>query len=239
MKTITWCLFGLLSTSLAVAQDAIHVRVCNAARTPEATLEKAEKEAGFVLGTAGVNVEWLGCSVAVTRQDLGPRDFVLTLAGFSPSPENRRFNKQIMGSAWDVDRGTNESHLTVYYKGVKEFLSRCSCGQEAETGMVLGYAIAHEFGHLFMGKQHTKDGVMRASWGKREVDLMGTHRVRFSADERLRIQSDLAARDRIWSANRTLSVATTQPLAGQKEARRLNLERFVLSRRARLQPGVR
>ena len=206
MKTVTWCIFGLLWSSLAVAQDEIAVRVCNAARMPEATLEKAEKEAGFVLGSAGIDVKWLDCSTATMEPELGARDFVLTLAGFRPGPKEGRIREQTMGL---VDRGANGSHLTVYYKAVLEFANAFGHGQETETDTILGYAIAHEFGHLFMGTAHAREGVMRRAWEKQDMDLMRRHGVRFSTDERLRIQSDLAARDRIWSANRTLSVATT------------------------------
>ena len=196
MRKVTWCLSGLLSTSLAVAQEEISVRVCNTLRIPEATLANAEKEASFVLGGAGLAVKWLDCSTATMEPELGARDFVLTVSAFRPDPKEGRLHKQTMGL---VDRGMNGNHLTIYYSAVAAFVNECGHGQEAEIDTVLGYAIAHEFGHLFMGTKHTPEGVMRPVWEKQNVDQMRRHAVRFSTGERLRVQSNLLARDRVWN----------------------------------------
>jgi hypothetical protein len=196
---------GLVWAGAAAAQQAISVRVCNAVQMPEPTLQEAEKEAKFVLRSAGVEAAWLDCSTSTMERELGARDFVLMLAGFRPTNEGR-FLRQTMGQTWDLDRGTKESHLTVYYNAVKEFVA--IHGYDDELSVILGYAMAHEFGHLFMGKQHSYVGVMRAVWGSGDVELMKQSRVRFSAVERGRIQRELSERDRVWS-NSTL-LATTK-----------------------------
>jgi hypothetical protein len=213
VKTATLCSIGLVWAGAAAAQQEmarqeISVRVCNAVRVPEPTLEAAEKEAMFVLGTAGVGVKWLDCSTATMERELGPRDFVLTLAGFRSTNEKGRFVKQIMGGTWDLDRGTKESHLTVYYNAVKEFVS--NNGKGDELSIILGYALAHEFGHLFMGKQHTHEGVMRRDWGSGDLDLMKQNGVRFSAVERERFQRELLERDGVWNDPTLLAAAKSR-----------------------------
>ena len=173
------------------------MRACNAVQMPESNLARAKVEAGFVLGTAGLSVNWLDCSTATMERELGPRNFVLTLAAFRFTNEKGRFIKQIMGGTWDLDRGTKENHLTVYYNAVKDFVN--NHGQEDALNIVLGYAMAHEFGHLFMGRQHTHDGVMRRDWGAGDLELMKQNCVRFSTAERARIQKELLERDRVWN----------------------------------------
>lgn len=196
MKKVSLCLMGLVCAGVAAAQQQISVRVCNSVQIPEPALEKAEKEARFVMGTAGVEVKWLDCSASTMKRELGARDFVLVLAGFRPTNEGG-FVKQTMGQTWDLDRGTKESRLTVYYYAVKEFVG--NRGRDEELSVILGYAVAHEFGHLFMGKQHTQDGVMRGVWGSGDLELMKQNCIRFSAVERGRIQSELLERDRVWN----------------------------------------
>ena len=197
MRTVSLCLIGLVWSGAAAAQDEISVRVCNAVHIPEPTLERAKAQAGFVLSTAGVSVKWLDCSTATMERELGPRDFVLTLAGFRSTNEKGRFIQRIMGGTWDLDRGTKENHLAVYYNAVKEFVN--NHGQEDALNIVLGYAMAHEFGHLFMGRQHTHDGVMRRDWGAGDLELMKQNGVRFSTAERARIQKELLERDHVWN----------------------------------------
>jgi hypothetical protein len=138
------------------------------------------------------------------KRELGARDFVLVLAGFRPTNEGR-FLKQTMGQTWDLDRGTKESHLTVYYNAVKEFVG--NRGRDEELSVILGYAMAHEFGHLFMGKQHTQGGVMRGVWRNGDLELMKQNCIRFSAVERRRIESELLERDRVWNNPNLLAAA--------------------------------
>ena len=83
-------------------------------------------------------------------------------------------------------------------------------GKGYELSIILGYALAHEFGHLFMGKQHTHEGVMRRDWGSGDLDLMKQNGVRFSAVERERIQRELLERDGVWNDPTLLAAAKSR-----------------------------
>ena len=76
----------------------------------------------------------------------------------------------------------------------------------AGQDQLLGYVIAHELGHLLIGAGHRPNGIMRASWGKNELDALNRRHLKFNDWERNAILHKL-------EAGRTVSadVAGTQP----------------------------
>jgi hypothetical protein len=47
----------------------------------------------------------------------------------------------------------------------------------------MAYAAVHEIGHLLMGKDHSRTGIMRAEWGKAEYGEMAQRGLAFSDAE--------------------------------------------------------
>jgi hypothetical protein len=37
---------------------------------------------------------------------------------------------------------------------------------DGDAGVLLGFVMAHELGHVLLGAGHTPDGVMQAAWGE-------------------------------------------------------------------------
>jgi len=65
-----------------------------------------------------------------------------------------------------------------------------------DTGVVLGYAIAHELGHILRNEPgHGGNGVMKAAWGSADIVRMLQHALAFSKQDRAYIQAGLAARE--------------------------------------------
>jgi len=59
-----------------------------------------------------------------------------------------------------------------------------------ETGTLLGYAIAHELGHVLLGTPaHSPDGVMKACWRRSDIIPMLQHMVEFSRADAERIHT--------------------------------------------------
>jgi hypothetical protein len=62
-------------------------------------------------------------------------------------------------------------------------------------GCLLAYAAAHEIGHLLLGKEHSRTGVMRAEWGKAEYREMAQRGLGFSETERQALWQALTPRE--------------------------------------------
>jgi hypothetical protein len=73
--------------------------------------------------------------------------------------------------------------------------------QQAQTGVsvpcLLGYALAHELGHVLMrSNAHSPRGVMRAEWSRAELDRIQHGALKFSeAEAKALCASLLAAND--------------------------------------------
>jgi hypothetical protein len=65
-----------------------------------------------------------------------------------------------------------------------------------DIGVLLGYAIAHELGHLLRNEPgHCGTGVMQAIWRHTDIVVMLQRIMAFSREDRARIQAGLAARE--------------------------------------------
>jgi hypothetical protein len=185
---------GLVWGGLAFAQQAISVRVCNAVHIPDQILDQAEAEASFVLETGGLKVTWLDCSTATMEQTLGPRDFVLCLVAYRFSGAERP-GRRPMGSIFIANR-TEQNYVFVHFASITKTASDHAA--ERQTYQILGYTIAHELGHLFLGGEHTTAGVMQALWDSQTLLLMSKRWIKFTGKERERIQQALDAREKAW-----------------------------------------
>ena len=83
-------------------------------------------------------------------------------------------------------------YATVYAVGVAGLASRF----KTPNAVLLGCTIAHELGHLLLGKNsHTKRGIMRASWTAWEVERIAAGDLGFTAEQRKRIARGWSTRN--------------------------------------------
>jgi hypothetical protein len=187
---------GLFYAGLAHAETDISVRVCNSVHIPEKILEQGKAEARFVLWTGGLDVTWLDCSTPTMPLALGPTDFILGLVAFR-LPGGDRADQRTMGSAVISNR-ERQTFVSVDYDSICKTAG--DHGVEWQTYQILGYSIAHELGHLLLGGGHPRRGVMRATWGSPDLLLMSRREVKFTSQERDRIQQALKTRVQTWSS---------------------------------------
>ena len=176
----------------------IGVRVYNLAEAPDRVLETAQAKAAEVLRSAGIESEWFVCPLSPEEQTAteecmaasGPATLVLKLA---PNEVAKQFyaSKHSLGFALLSDRGRPTSDAWVFYERV---------GAQAQDGgcympTILGYAIAHEIGHLLLGEgSHTSSGLMKGFWGKRELRKAEVGELRFSEKQTRRMQAQIRER---------------------------------------------
>jgi hypothetical protein len=160
--------FAGKSDPMATPDPVIKVLVYNLAQTRLATLTGAEREAGRILSQAGVRASWFECPAghsdaeaqAVCQNGWGPNNIGLRIL-VKPTISSNRFQGDHLGFA------VFPALASVYYDDKLRFT-----GDDVGLGLpvILGCFIAHEIGHLLLGSNsHSKQGVMQAEWGERQI----------------------------------------------------------------------
>ena len=160
-------LLGFAFPEAAFAADndpspTITVQIYNYSQASPAVLAGAEREAGRILGAAGLRAVWLECPVGPsTTSPQGPcekapdaTDLRLRVLA---APVQNKFQDTVFGFA------VHPVLASVYY----EYAMRRAKSDDAEfeVPIILGCAIAHELGHLLLGSNsHSDAGIMQPRW---------------------------------------------------------------------------
>ena len=173
-------------------QPAITVRVVNAAGIPVQELRQAAAEAERIFHKAGVDSGWLMCSPSPKEpwQDAGchqpNRPGVLNVGVLPPSRET---GVSVSDSSFGITAFSEDGHPTLYayvfYGRVEKEVKNSACSAEA----LLGHVIAHEVGHLLLGRGHAPFGLMSAKWDRKELRKVASGRLWFGDDEAQRLQA--------------------------------------------------
>jgi hypothetical protein len=171
------------------------VLVYNHAHVAPSILAAAEREAGRILGAAGVRIVWVECPMGSTTasaegpcsRKLEPTDVMLRVL---PPPAQHSLKADVFGFAI----GSNLA--SVYYDYAVRLAVEVEY-VEFDARIILGCVIAHELGHLFLGSNsHSGAGIMRSPWGHKQLReaLMGT--LLFTAEQAKLMQAEAPARTR-------------------------------------------
>jgi hypothetical protein len=183
--------FACADVSSARAADpspTIRVRVTNYTEATPATVSKAEREAGRILGEAGLNVVWIDCQLKQTaanptdpcQQELQPTDIVLRVL-----PDHARNGVQDGAFGFAV----LPVLASVYFEHAVS-LAR-NDGAEFETPIILGFVMAHEIGHLMLGSNsHSDTGIMQGQWERKQVRQLMKGDLHFTAQQSKLIRAE-------------------------------------------------
>jgi hypothetical protein len=174
----------LLGTALAGASRSAHaeevsvlrhvpIAVCDLEHVAPEVLVAAESVAADVYRDIGIAIDWIhnGCSAAEGR---------LSVSFVSRGMANIDVSDYTLGFA---ESGTLDA--TVLYDRVRTFARRYRVRYE----VLLGYAMAHEVGHLLLPpRSHSAEGVMRATIN---LEMASERRLRFTAEQGTLIASRL------------------------------------------------
>jgi hypothetical protein len=162
---------GLSVVSLPVkgaelAWKALSVRVYDNADVPKAALRTAFDTAAQALRPADVEVTWISCTVSSGGRCTEPLRRGELMARLVRSGKTADPGDEALGTAL-VDPATGTGVLATVYVDRVERLAR---GSDGDLGTLLGRAMAHEIGHLLMGRAaHAVRGLMRPRWTRAEV----------------------------------------------------------------------
>jgi hypothetical protein len=158
-----------------LAWTGLNVRVYDNADVPKAALRAALETASQTLRPADVEVSWLTCTSSSGGRctvPLGRGELMVRLVRSAQGSGD----DESLGTAL-VDPKTGTGVLATVYVDRVERLAHSSNG---DLGMLLGRAMAHEIGHLLMGRAgHASHGLMRPRWTKAEVARNATIDWRF------------------------------------------------------------
>ena len=150
-----------------LAWKGLDVRVYDNAGVSKATLRAALDTAARTLRPADVEVSWLTCTTSSGGRctvPLGRGEIMVRLVRSAPGAARE---DESLGTAL-VDPKTGTGVLATVYVDRVERLARSS---EGDLGPLLGRAMAHEIGHLLMGRAgHASRGLMRPRWTRGEVE---------------------------------------------------------------------
>jgi hypothetical protein len=149
-----------------LAWKGLNVRVYDNADVPKAALRAALEVAGQALKPADVDVTWLSCSTSSGGRCTVPPGRGELMVRLVRSTTQSPAGDDELGTAL-VDPVTGTGVLATVYVDRVERLARESDG---DLGALLGRAMAHEIGHLLMGRaSHAVRGLMRPRWTRAEI----------------------------------------------------------------------
>jgi urease accessory protein UreE len=162
------------------AEEASSVRhlpvaVCDNEHLPPEVLVAAEQVAADVYRDIGIAVDWIHNECSPTEGRLAVSVVSRATAGIDVSDYTLGF----------AESGTLDA--TVLYDRVHAFARR----YRVKCEVLLGYAVAHELGHLLLPpKSHSAEGVMRATI---DLEMASARRLRFTAEQGTLIAGRLKA----------------------------------------------
>ena len=170
-----------------LAWKGLTVRVYDTAGVPKAVLRAALDMAARTLRPADVEVTWVPCSSSSGGRCMVPPgrgELMVRLVRSAPGSPVEADDS--LGTAL-VDPSTGKGVLATVYVDRVERLAR---GADGNLGTLLGRAMAHEIGHLLIGRAaHAAHGLMRPRWTRAEVTRNATADWGFEAPELGEIRS--------------------------------------------------
>ena len=195
---------------LAVETNAhIQVRVYNAAVMPAADQAVALRAAATILAAAGIGTSWLpcgdmasdpaatACSTPLDASELSVR--LVRLPGTASARGELQLGYSLVDTA--VGAGTL---ATIYADRVAWLAGEAG----ADMPTLVGFAIAHEIGHLLLGTNaHSGTGLMRAVWSRAELRRNEAADWLFGPSEAARMRSSVLRLEGLRSSQRDFHAA--------------------------------
>ena len=161
----------------------LNVQVHNMARAWVEVVTEAEKVAAGIFHAAGIRIVWNECRCSPV---LTPTSVMLRIIPrfFGSKQSNSR--RENLGYAV---AGTEGGGLaTVFYDRVE------AIAKGENLSRVLGYAIAHEIGHVLLGQSsHSPAGLMRANWSEKDLRPVHRDRMQFTPEQADHIRAALGS----------------------------------------------
>jgi hypothetical protein len=155
------------------------------------TAERIFSKAGVQMTASEIQPDW---KQSQSGQNLAPVIFLRILPDAMANRSEQRF--EAIGSAYSTDDNTGQI-ANVFYDRLQGLPTSPFCSR----GTMLGNVIAHEMGHLLLGrKSHSPSGIMSANWQRdNQIVQLRAGALLFRRDESERIRKNILERQRSLS----------------------------------------
>jgi len=185
------------------------IKVVDYTGAPAYVLQQAASVAHRVFRAAGVETAWVVCSNfdegADAGQNPGCYENSADLYIQSVTSRNNNLVSQSdhfqFGVALFSDNGLPGKHSYVLYDRVEREAESAPCSRIALLGLIM----AHEIGHLLLGRGHSNEGVMTPRWNHEIETKIARGVLRFLPEEAKRMQASA----RVAIGNRATSPSTS------------------------------
>jgi len=174
----------------------IELHVYDYAQVEAKELARAQDAASRVLELVGIKVSWLDCPVPGVKtqntQDCGSTAGALVLR-ILPQAMAERMGRgeDSLGFAQNADNDTRGFVANVFYQRVDALAGEFGCPR----AVILGYALAHETGHLLLGtNSHSPNGIMKANWTEKELLSASAGRFGFFPQQATKMRAGVLVR---------------------------------------------
>lgn len=221
LTTVAWTLIGSVADTLAKShmvkkQLVVKVGVYNYAGVARLQLRVGVRQAAALLAEANVRIAWAeysGRRLSVPSGIPAP-DFSVRILNASRLRRVRQISRaELMGEAfisWKAVETVPGRIANVFYDRVKHV----STLWDMFPGQVLGDAMAHELGHLLLGPQHSRRGIMKADWTLQDLASSSRGKLQFSREQAEALQRAARFLQRTASVTRFLACASPPATLG-------------------------
>ena len=180
----------------------ITLHVHNRAHVESGTLLRAEQEATRIFSEIGIEAVWIEESLVATEEHQDhPRHRMsdVHLNILPRAMEDLGLSGSALGVAPGIER--NRGWAYVFYDRVEDLsrkqvaaMMRREVSRRATPAQILGYAMAHEIGHLFGLNAHSAAGIMRANWRGNDLLHLAYGNLVFTPQQATVIRSEVLSR---------------------------------------------
>ncbi len=186
-----------LSAQTATEELKIEVHIYNYSGVTGQRVTRAEQEAARIFEHAGIATTWLDCPLTAAEAKRNnfcavpdaPMRLTLRLLSNSMA-DSLGITGDIFGSALQPANGGYGVVANVYADRISGLTH-----EDRAIGAILGRVVAHELGHLLLGKNaHAAAGIMRATWRPQDLDPTHEAAMSFLPDEDKTIRAQVYTR---------------------------------------------
>ena len=177
--------FSLTSSLHAEArQPRLAVSIQNLPGVSADTVAEARRHVVRVFAAAGIEVLWHEFPTPPTGAD-----FAVSVVITTTPPSKNAVATEILGIAASVKTRCGRVAWALWHH-----ITPFAEAQGRTPGLVLGYVIVHEIGHLLLPPpSHSTHGLMRAKWQSTDLDAAENDLLRFTRDQARVMRHRLAA----------------------------------------------
>ena len=197
------------AANLAGFDSQLTIRVYDYARLSSDEYEPACGQAERILSQAGVRTRWLNCALTPAessdpgcKEPITPADLVMRILPADMAARLRVTEKTFGYAVPSRDDGFG-TVANVFHHRVAELIAQKRQrvgGRLYSSAVVLGHILAHELGHVLLGRNsHSRSGIMAFPWGPKQLIGCLNGGLLFSKSEAAAIRREARKRQRVRS----------------------------------------